>query len=123
MTVQKYTIILNPASILRKKVQNIRSTTSKVRILAGKRQIMMLDIDTWYQMLKFTAVAWTLLYNGGHAETKASFTAYPLEDGEARASFTAYPLEDDVMQERTPCIQFVQSCMQERTPCLQDSHS
>lgn len=48
MTLQKYTIILNSTSVLRKKVKNIRSTTSKVRILTGKRQIMMQDIDTWY---------------------------------------------------------------------------
>lgn len=34
--VQKYTKILNSASILRKKAQNIRSTTFKTRILTDK---------------------------------------------------------------------------------------
>ncbi len=34
---QKYAIILNYASVLRKIVQNIRSTTIEMRILADKR--------------------------------------------------------------------------------------
>ena len=36
MTVQKYKIILSSTSILRKKAQNIRSTTFKTRILTDK---------------------------------------------------------------------------------------
>lgn len=52
---------------------------------------MMQDIDTWYQMLKFTAVA--------------SYFRYSVKDAEMKASYFRYSVKDAMMQERTPRLQ------------------